>query len=502
MLRAPVLVALFCCVAAELFELASHELPYGTPTLERVVGMYTLADSPATAKHVTQNQDRDSFIKIDVKVTTATSNPGFVEVVIIQANSIEMIGYSKGDELQYCCDSRLMDMGVAGCTEINGLIVKESEDIDVQRYKVEFTADSSKQDLSVEYAIRRTGEHLLISSNCDSNLGKVEFEGISEWVNPYGYLPGSSYGFLPFYSAMAIIYLIVCLLWFCLNLCNWREILRVQYFITGVVGMCMLEMTVWYFDYSNLNTTGVRHVGAAVFGILVSCSRRTLSRMLIVSVSLGYGVVKPTLGNNKLKLLCLGAIYFVAETSLEIVIRYAQTNEVGERWRVTLSIPMSITNAIFYWWTFVVLSETKTYLKERNQAVKLALYVRFTRVLVLSVFAAVIFAFYQIWFVSTEQMKTNWSERYLFDGAMEMILFTIILLAIMFLWRPTANNQRYAYSQVASDGMDDLDGLEQIQMNNLATPKFDLSSDDDDDIPLSSDEDGDVKVGVNSSKLE
>jgi hypothetical protein len=60
----------------------------------------------------------------------------------------------------------------------------------------------------------------------------------------------------------------------------------------------------------------VRHVGVVVTGIFLSVIRRTLSRMLLISVALGYGVIRPSLGAAKNKIIALGVVYFVFESLL------------------------------------------------------------------------------------------------------------------------------------------------------------------------------------------
>lgn len=53
----------------------------------------------------------------------------------------------------------------------------------------------------------------------------------------------------------------------------------------------MIEKAVFYFEYSNINNTGTSQMkGAILFAELVSCLKRTLSRMLVLIVSLGYGI--------------------------------------------------------------------------------------------------------------------------------------------------------------------------------------------------------------------
>ena len=62
--------------------------------------------------------------------------------------------------------------------------------------------------------------------------------------------------------------------------------------------MCLIEMATWYFDYLHLNNKGIRHKGPFITGLITTVTRRMVSRMLVVAVSLGFGVVKPTLSKR------------------------------------------------------------------------------------------------------------------------------------------------------------------------------------------------------------
>ena len=107
--------------------------------------------------------------------------------------------------------------------------------------------------------------------------------------------------------------------------------------------------------------------------------------------------IRPDLGKNKTKLLLLGAVYFVFETALELVIRYGQTNAVAQKWRMFLSFPVALLNAITYWWIFFALYRLTAQLATRKQLLKLQLYKRFSSVLMFSLIAAVVFALYQMY---------------------------------------------------------------------------------------------------------
>merc|ERR1712061_337226 len=107
-------------------------------------------------------------------------------------------------------------------------------------------------------------------------------------------------------------YIFVACVWFSLNAMHWNDLLHVQNCITGVLLMCLIEMATWYFDYLNLNNNGVRHKAPFIIGMMTSVSRRTVARMLVVAVSMGYGIVKPNLEWSVTKrITILGLVYWI-----------------------------------------------------------------------------------------------------------------------------------------------------------------------------------------------
>ena len=54
----------------------------------------------------------------------------------------------------------------------------------------------------------------------------------------------------------------------------------------------MVESATLYFDDLVYNNTGAPNANAAVFGIIVSTLKRTVSRVLVLVVTMGFGVVK------------------------------------------------------------------------------------------------------------------------------------------------------------------------------------------------------------------
>ncbi|XP_014669874.1 PREDICTED: transmembrane protein 87A-like [Priapulus caudatus] len=268
----------------------------------------------------------------------------------------------------------------------------------------------------------------------------------------YGFLSAIDWPMLPFYGVMCVVYVIYAVAWLGISAWQWKDLLRIQFWIGGVIALGLLEKAIFYAEYRNINSRGYSIYGAVVFAELVSVLKRTMSRMLVIIVSLGFGIVKPRLGQTLHRVLGVGALYFVLG-SIEACMRAVRprldlSNEI-----MLAIIPLSVVDAVICWWVFSSLVQTTRTLRLRRNVVKLSLYRHFTNTLVFAVLASIAF---MIWSIKVHQLSdclSDWKELWI-DDAFWPLLFTIILLVIMILWTPTANNQRYAFSPLL-DNPDD-----------------------------------------------
>jgi len=467
------LLLLSCC--ADKFPLDDEGLVVkkGTPLLVRNVPMYTPEDAPSKSSP----GNGDSYVKIKIKLKTSDARKvsGQVEVLMIHADAYSNIGIHDVST-RYCCLPS--DVTAGKCTRVGSLITSIS-DGEQEVYKTFLDSDSLT--ITSTFNVHRSGQQLLIISNCEID-SDLEVSGMTTWMNPYGYLPGQAYGFMGFYGDMALVYLCAALIWFVLNAVYFREVFALQNYIALVLSLCMIEMATWYFDYHNLNNTGVRNGAAIFFGIFMSAFRRAVSRMLIIAVSYGWGVVRPTLGKAQTKITVLGFVYFVFEFVLEMTIRFSHHREISKALRVILAIPVAVCNAIFYYWIFATLYRLITQLKARNQEQKLWLYKRFTMVLVSSAVASVLFSAYEMYFIAKKLMLTQWSSMWILDGGFEQLVYSVILFCVAFLWRPSSNSRRYAYAQVGKNEEADFGDMElpEYATGNAGQRTAHYESEDDD----------------------
>ena len=145
------------------------------------------------------------------------------------------------------------------------------------------------------------------------------------------------------------------------------------------------------------------------------------------------------------------------------------------------------------WWVFSALVATTRTLRLRRNVVKLALYRHFANTLVLSVIASVVFMMWNIKFHRLEEclkgayqfyiklaqqltplcegniekyhlfITSDWRDLWI-DEAFWHFLFSTMLCVIMFLWRPSQNNKRYAFTPLL-----DAEGMIVIMMVQRST---------------------------------
>merc|ERR1711962_1237496 len=111
----------------------------------------------------------------------------------------------------------------------------------------------------------------------------IEFKG------PLGYLSAMEYPLLTFFMIMTIVYGVFGLIWMVFSVMNYKELIRIQFWIGGVIFLGMLEKAVFYSEYSAVNNSGLSLTGAHKFAQAVSALKRSLARMLVIIVSLGFG---------------------------------------------------------------------------------------------------------------------------------------------------------------------------------------------------------------------
>ena len=115
-------------------------------------------------------------------------------------------------------------------------------------------------------------------------------------------------------------------------------------------------------------------------------------------------------------------------------------------------------------WVFSALIQTTRTLRLRRNPVKLSLYKHFTNTLIFAVVSSIIFMLWSIKYHKVGDCLTEWRDLWV-DEAFWHLLFSVILCVIMILWRPSQNNQRYAFTPLL-DREEDYSSDEDVLYND------------------------------------
>lgn len=282
-----------------------------------------------------------------------------------------------------------------------------------------------------------------------------------EMLAPSGYLSAAMWPLLPFFGVMCGVYGAACGGWLLACALRWRELLRIQYWVGGVALLGMLDSATYYAVYAAINRTGFFNVEAYMFAEWLSVAKRALARMLVIIVSLGFGIVKPRLGPALQRVAGAG----LAWGALAALLAWLRLRRrAAARALLLAEAPLSLLDSALCWWVFVALAHTMRTLQLRRNTIKLSLYRHFTNTLIFAVISSVVFMLYSIKSYRVLPCITEWKEVWM-DEAYWHILFASVLIVIMILWRPTNNNQRYAFTPLL-DNADDEDEEEEQFVND------------------------------------
>lgn len=300
---------------------------------------------------------------------------GLIQAIVFEAADRDDIGGSAyGGTRSICCTPDLAK--TTSCKQ--GEVIRRPSALDLNWPIVLNTHFSgnfiSAKMLNQKVNISKTGMYNLFFISCDPKLRGLTMSGKTVWKNPNGYLPGRMAPLMTFYIFMSLAYVALMVVWFFQYMRFWREILPIQNWITLVIALGLLEMTLWYCEYLNFNHVGVRPVGITTWVVTVGAVRKTVSRLLILSISMGYGVVRPTLGGLTSKVLLLGVTYFFATESLDFAENVGTINDISGKARLLLVLPAAFLNSFLVLWIFTSLSRTLEILQVDISILFLSLY--------------------------------------------------------------------------------------------------------------------------------
>ncbi|KAH8917494.1 hypothetical protein BT69DRAFT_1313736 [Atractiella rhizophila] len=315
------------------------------------------------------------------------------------------------------------------------------------------------------YEIPRTGYYCvgtvpvtLTVAGADGEAGEESYyEGVVDFSNTFkGYLPASEYPKVVFYGTLVLVYLALGATW------GWQcwkfreDLLPIQHYITGTILFLIVEMVSIWGYYAYLNAYGSAGFGRVLLVLvaILNAGRNSLSFFLLLLVSMGYGIVRPSLGSVMTKVRILAGVHFFFAIAVVPL-------EEASYFILIFIFPLAFSLTAFMMWIMYSLNATIADLAARRQTYKKQMFTRLYRILIGA--ALVIFAFFggrlsSISFsnrLDEDYAPDTWKTRwFLLDGWLGL-LYLSVFASIAFLWRPTAHNRRLLMSDELATDEDD-----------------------------------------------
>ncbi|KNZ51930.1 uncharacterized protein VP01_375g3 [Puccinia sorghi] len=382
-------------------------------------------------------------------------------------------------------------------------VKRESLNIWTQRVKLEAKpspSDTATQTGSAPYRynVTKTGYYcvgavpLTVGLPSATNSTYSRYTGVVSFENVFkGNLPAGEYPKVAFYGFVAIIYALVGILWGYNCYQHRTEILPVQvsffftqddsslhtssdpscifkHYISASIVFLIIELTTVFGYYKYLNDFGNPSMTRAllVLGLgydaklhylvsILSAARNAMSFFMLLIVSLGYSIVKDSLGTMMLRVRLLAIAHFIFGVVYAIGMAIFPFETAG-LWIFFMVFPLAFTLTGFMMWIMAALARTIHDLEARKQTFKARMFVRLHRILIGAAIVIVIFFFVSSVSFSNrleqdfapDTWRTRW---FLLDGWLSL-LYMVCFVSIAYLWRPTERNRYLAMSdELAQD---------------------------------------------------
>ncbi|KAL9856049.1 putative Lung seven transmembrane receptor [Arabidopsis thaliana] len=299
---------------------------------------------------------------------------------------------------------------------------------------------------------------------CDPELDGATIRGRTVWKNRGGYLQGEKAPLKKFYASMLLAYVVLGLVWFPQVAQYWKDGIQLHSHINFVIAFTMGELAFLYLDFVYLDSAGTSPMEVTVWAITLSSMRKALSRLLLLVISSGFGIVRPTLGGITLKMLLIGVLCFVISESLGLAMQFGNISENGMNY---LMLSWAILETCFIQWIFRSLSKTLKKLKlNKRNITKLQLYKMFATVLVIMVVLSFAWIYVEVYLYSS--LSQFWKVKWIVPTLWYILSYAMLVLICLF-WPPSEKPMRYLYVADMEEETEEEDDLSTAETGMNAT---------------------------------
>ena len=371
-------------------------------------------------------------------------------------------GVNADGALRYCCSDDALEWGLCTPQQKGSLILSPKfqgkhkyvgfpfdRDVTKELKDGVVTLDNDKNDGYDDY----TGQYVIVFANCNDNGRPVKISGDSIWKSVHGYLPGELYGFMYFYAFITAVY-VGLFLFYGISMHIYKDSrIAIEKWILFTIFMGMAEMAFRTFDYMVWNNQGYRPMALVYLGILMGVLKRGIMRCLAVMVSLGWGVVRDSLGPAMRMVIVLGALYIGISATRDLMLIFfvedfteltteEETDLIDIVWVLTICV--AALDVIYILWILDALNGTMQYLENMSQSRKLQRFLTLRSIILFAILFATVWIVFSLVDRYDEEGIVREEHEWIVDAATE-VNYLYLLLGVAILWRPNEAAREYAY---------------------------------------------------------
>ena len=332
-----------------------------------------------------------------------------------------------------------------------------------------------KADARHKYEVTVEAWHNVAFQLCENEEvePQAHVDGMIQFRNPYGYLPGELYGYLPFEAARALAYFAFMVVYVIQYMRYKESALSLHKGVLFVLSVGLAESATWYAAYATINANGQPYCcpfpPIVVAGFVLQVFRQTFSRLLLLIVCLGYGIVRPRLLPAEwVSITIVATLYFVAAVIGQIseVVLLHDVHPVDPEEVVLYQLPMMVMDVAFLSWIYVALSSTIRILGEYRQTVKLEMFMSLARAI--AAFVA-LFTFVTLLVLADKKGLIAWPWKYTWAQNVSWEVLNLgIIVTVGAICMPSATSNMLSYAhQLPQDDPDDDDEVDDLNDSEM-----------------------------------
>jgi Lung seven transmembrane receptor len=391
--------------------------------------------------------------------------------------------------LRWCCSEETVAYGMCRNDTMGRLLIDDT--LFTGNHREVTIPDEGEVTETIKYGKMeetQSGTYVVLFANCNQHGREIYVNGETVWKSKHGYLPGELYGFMYFYVIVTVVYFALWTMYGYAMKINAAYRIEIEKWIMLAISLGLLEMIFRSLDYFIWNIHGYRSTFIIWIGVLTGVLKQGISRCLIVMVSLGWGVVRDTLGSTMRMIIVLGATYIAISAIRDLMIIFyledigtISTSEENKMLSIVqiLTLLISAIDVLFILWILDALNNTVIYLESMNQTRKLERYNKLRCIFMFSILFAAIWAVFTLVDSVNDEGLIAEEHAWAIDAATE-VNYLFVLIGVALLWRPNPNAQEYAYvMELSGDG--DNGGENEIELSGVVPSAADSDDGDDDD---------------------